>query len=58
MKKNYHQVNFNSTQEQKEEAAKKLKSTITQRLLEKFKPNKDFLLIEGGFKKVDQKRAA
>ena len=58
MKKNHLQVTFNSNPDLKEEIKKKHTSTITERLLEKYKPNKDFLLIEAGFQKIEQKRAA
>ena len=56
MKKPHLQANSNL--ELKEEMNKEITSTITEKLLEKYKPNKDFLLIEGGFQKIEQKRAA
>ena len=58
MKKNHLQVAVNSNLDLKEEMDKKLTSSITEKLLEKYKPNKDFLLVEGGFKKIQHKRAA
>tara|TARA_B100000965_G_scaffold404733_1_gene436392 strand:+ start:1152 stop:1328 length:177 start_codon:yes stop_codon:yes gene_type:complete len=58
MNKNHLQFTFNPNLGLKEEVDEKLKSTITESLLEKYKPNKDFLFIEGGYQKIEQKRAA